>query len=154
MSRGRRWGPGACKAATLIGGERPLGKSLRASGFTMVGKIQNPSLGDGVDEGRYVRGGRGVNMHGGLQGSYAEANGIKMGKRGTRPEACPRSFIHDYGRRFQIQAEICWCRRGLSAGRRCKPACCRRARDVTMLVTKEIRILEEAQAWVRKQDRR
>lgn len=45
-------------------------------------------------------------MHGGMQGEYPEANGIKMDKLGTRMEACPQSFIRDYGRRFQIQAEI------------------------------------------------
>lgn len=45
-------------------------------------------------------------MHGGMQGEYTEANGIKMDKLGTRLEACPQSFTRDYGRRFQIQAEI------------------------------------------------
>lgn len=100
-------GNSACKAATLIGEKGPLGETLRASGLTMAGKIQNLSLGDGVDEGRdVVRGARGVNMHGGLQGRCAEANGINMDKLGRRLEACPQSFIPDYGRRFQTQAGI------------------------------------------------
>lgn len=72
-------GNSAWKATTLIDGKVLLPEGLRASGLTMVAKIQDPSLGDGVDGGRPRRGG-GASSHSAANARKATTLGAKRVK--------------------------------------------------------------------------